>query len=151
MSLLLASDFARKIATVRAVASAEGIAFEVTQAWRPVEVQEELLACWNDPTNDYECRKRRGIVAQPAKPGWSYHNWARAIDFKVLAKPSNMSLAEASKRVGVIAEEEGLRYGGPGSVQDKFDYDVVHIDDGKAYTIYTARSLFDKNDLVEVM
>ena len=131
-----APDFAKLIRLVIEKAKAEGIAVTLNTAYRSNAYQQELIDCWNDSTNNFECRKRRGIVHEPSQPGLSYHNWGRAIDFEA-------SPVEKRGRVGEIAQALGLRYG-------VLFGDPVHIDDGKKFTITEAKDRFVEGALVEI-
>ncbi len=137
MILRLHREFAPRIQRWIARCAVEGIDVIITQGWRPVAYQQELLDCWNDPTNDYECRKRRGIVVQPARPGTSFHNPARAIDGAIIP-PDKLGRAAA------IAAEEGIFWGGLLSTPD-----TVHWDDRLNITIAEAMRRFTEADLVD--
>jgi uncharacterized protein YcbK (DUF882 family) len=130
----LMPDFALVIERVRRECERRGVKVIITQAYRSMEYQAELRRCWADP----ECRRRRGIVAEPAPPERTYHTAGRAIDFEPIPKtPENRAL------VGKIAEQFGLRYGG------RFG-DPVHIDDGRRLTPEEAHMRCDERYLVEV-
>ncbi len=104
----------------------EGIDVELVSGYRSLKEQARLYAQY-----------RAGRSSLPAAPpGASYHNFGLAID--VAARPS-----AALQRVGEIAEDFGLRWGGHFG-------DPPHIDWGSKIPLATAKKRFRENRLVEV-
>lgn len=127
MAILLDDDFAAALEDVFAAATEEGIEVRLTSGYRSVEKQKDLLRRWK--------RGEPGIF-KPAAPGQSYHNWGLAVDIRT-------SPPDALRRVGEIAEDFGLRWGG------RFG-DPVHLDAGNDFTIEKAKARFKTRNLVEV-
>lgn len=129
MALLLDDSFAAVLESVFEAAAEEGIEVRLTSGYRSIEKQKELIRRWE--------RGEPGIF-KPAKPGASFHNYGFAVDIRT-------SPPEALQRVGEIAEEFGLRWGG------RFG-DPVHIDMGSAeFTLSKAKKVFSRKNLVEVI
>ena len=129
MALLLDDSFAAVLESVSEAAAEEGIEVRLTSGYRSIEKQKELIRRWE--------RGEPGIF-KPAKPGSSFHNFGFAVDIRA-------SPPEALQRVGEIAEEFGLRWGG------RFG-DPVHIDMGSPqFTLAKAKKVFSRKRLVEVV
>lgn len=139
MAVLVHPAFAEKLRRVKVRAKAEDILVIWRFGYRSVAYQQELLDCWNNPANNYECRKRRGIIAKPGRPGLSTHNWGSGVDFST--KPEGKHA-----RVGQIAKEEGLRWGG----EFRKNYDPVHLDDRGEFTLGQLKERFKEEDLVNL-
>jgi len=129
VGILLDDSFAAILESVFEAAAEEGIEVRLTSGYRSIEKQKELVRRWE--------RGEPGIF-KPAKPGSSFHNYGFAVDIRT-------SPPEALSRVGEIAEEFGLRWGG------RFD-DPVHLDMGSPeFTLAKAKKVFRVKNLVEVV
>ncbi len=123
----LLPEFARAVDEVFAAAEDEGIGILIVSTYRSSAEQSKLHRAWI----------RRGKTGLPAAPpGQSFHEFGLAVDFAT-------DPPDALERVGEIAEDFGLRWGG------RFN-DPVHIDFGTVVNLREARFAFNPKRLVEV-
>jgi LAS superfamily LD-carboxypeptidase LdcB len=76
--LKLAAEPARDFAEMEKAASADGVTFKVTDAYRPYEIQDAIFD-W-DRYNRTGEKKKKGTNVAAALPGTSNHGWGKAID-----------------------------------------------------------------------
>lgn len=77
---------------------------------------------------------------RPIAPyGSSFHNYACAGDLIVVARPQNMTVAQAQAKIGELAPKHGLRWGGnwPGNKRDPRHVEL-------AVTLAEARKLYEQ-------
>lgn len=122
---MLDPDFWDRVQTVFDAAADEGITVQITSTYRSEGEQSKLYRQWLKAG-------KKGIPAAP--PGQSYHGYGLAVDFET-------DPADALQRVGELAEEFGLRWGG------HFN-DPIHIDAGSVISLEAARKRFNVRNLV---
>ncbi len=123
----LLPEFWAVVREVFNAAGEEGIGVRIESTYRSSAVQARLYKAWL-------ARGKQGLPAAP--PGQSFHEFGLAIDIST-------DPPDALERVGEIAEDFGLRWGG-------FFDDPVHIDAGYDLDIRQARQSFNERRLVEV-
>lgn len=126
-ALLIDPDFADVLEDVFQAAADEGIGIRIVSTYRSVGEQSRLYKA-------FVARGKKGLPA--ARPGQSYHNFGLAVD--IATDPP-----DALARVGRLAEQAGLRWGG------RFR-DPVHIDAGSVVTLREAAQNFNARKLVAV-
>lgn len=113
-------EFAEILTEVFAAAAAEGIGIRITSGWRSPERQKQLYR-----------QKGPRLVATPGK---SFHEYGFAVDIQT-------SPPRALSRVGRIAEEFGLRWGGRFKQKEPW-----HIDAGNLLSITRARQVYSQGE-----
>lgn len=148
LSVIVDRELAEALLPALAQAKQEDLGVTFESGHRPNEQQKELYDEYLRRKKLYDAWVKAGKTDPPvlrpfpaAYPGFSFHNYALALDFgaKTLA---------ARERFGLICEEHGLRWGGCGVVTDNFDNDPIHVDLGRKYSIAQARALGFPRQLV---
>ena len=115
-------DLTAKIEQLRSLAALEGIAFD-TADFGGVRTEADTVRILKYRDDDYAKYEQASVLAgrvplekavwRPIAPfGLSFHNWGCARDLRILKRPDSCSDAEALRRLGALAGEVGLRWGG---------------------------------------
>ena len=127
MSYTLAGEdptLTAKMDELKALAAAEGIVFD-TADFGGVRTEADTTRILKYRDDDHAVYVAALAKSHPDKApvvkeiwrpiapfGLSLHNWGCARDVKILKRPESFSEAEALRRLGALAPECGLRWGG---------------------------------------